>query len=220
MDDLRKFSVCNGVNGLVFDDYKKKTNSIISPLIVEERSLNAVTVDVFSALIRERIIFLGTEIDSDVSNIVTSQMMYLNSIDPKSDIKMFINTPGGNVISGLAILDIMNWVDSDVSTYAMGMAASMGSIILSSGQKGKRFSLPNSRIMIHQVSSYTGWAQTSDVKIHYEETKSLQDTLYRILAENSGKTIEQIEKDADRDHWFTAQYALEYGIIDEIIKKK
>lgn len=220
MDDLRKFSVCNGVNGLVFDDYKKKTNSIISPLIVEERSLNAVTVDVFSALIRERIIFLGTEIDSDVSNIVTSQMMYLNSIDPKSDIKMFINTPGGNVISGMAIRDIMNWVDSDVSTYAMGMAASMGSIILSSGQKGKRFSLPNSRIMIHQVSSYTGWAQTSDVKIHYEETKSLQDTLYRILSENTGNTIEQIEKDADRDHWFTAQEALEYGIIDEIIKKK
>jgi len=146
--------------------------------------------------------------------------MYLNSIDSDSDIKLFINSPGGDVISGLAIRDIMDWVEPDVSTYAIGMAASMGSILLSSGAKGKRFALPNSRVMIHQVSSYTGWAQTSDVKIHYEETKSLQDTLYKILSENTGKSFEQIEIDADRDHWFSAEDALNYGLIDEIITKK
>jgi len=219
-DDFMKFAISKGLNSNTINDYKRKTNSIISPSIVEERSLNAVTIDVFSALIRDRIIFLGTEIDSDVSNIITSQLMYLNSIDSESDIKLFINTCGGSCISGLAIHDIMDWVEPDVSTYCMGMAASMGSILLSSGAKGKRFSLPNGRIMIHQVSSYTGWAQTSDVKIHYEETKSLQDTLYRILSENTGKSFEEIEKDADRDKWFSPVDALNYGLIDNIITKK
>lgn len=220
MDEFRKFAISHGVNGNTFDEYRKVANGIVSPTIIEERQLNVAAMDIFSRLMYDRIIFLGTEINDDVANIITSQLMYLNSVDRNSDIKMFINSPGGSVIDGLAICDIMNWVDSDVATYAMGMAASMGSVILSSGQKGKRFSLPNSRIMIHQVSSYTGWAQTSDVKIHYEETKSLQNVLYGILSENTGKTIEQIENDADRDHWFTAQDALEYGIIDEIIKKK
>lgn len=219
-DDFRKFAISSGVNGLVFDDYKKKTNTIISPTIVEERSLNAVTIDIFSALIRERIIFLGTEINSDVSNIITSQLMYLNSIDSESDVKMFINSPGGSIVSGLAIRDIMNFIEPDVSTYCMGMAASMGSILLSSGTKGKRYSLPNSRIMIHQASTYLGWAQTSDAKINYDETKFLQDNLYTILSENTGKPFEQIEKDADRDKWFSPVDALEYGLIDEIITKK
>ena len=219
-DDFRKFAVSNGVNGLVFDDYKRKTNSIINPSIVEERSLNAVTIDVFSALIRDRIIFLGTEIDSDVSNIITSQLMYLNSIDSESDIKLFINTCGGSCISGLAIRDIMYWVEPDVSTYCIGMAASMGSILLSSGTKGKRYAFPNSRVMIHQVSSGIGYINTADLKIEYDEMKSIQNTLYGILAENTGKTIEQIEKDADRNHWFTSKEAFEYGLIDEIITKK
>ena len=218
-EDFRKFAISKGVNGLVLDDYKKVSNGIVSPTIIEERQLNVATMDIFSRLMYDRIIFLGTGIDDDVANIVTSQIMYLNSIDNESDIKLFINSPGGSVIDGLAIYDIMNWVEPDVATYSMGMSASMGSILLSSGAKGKRFSLPHSKIMIHQVSGYAG-GQCSDIRIWTEEIKKHQNELYKILSENTGKSIEQIEIDADRDHWFTAQEALEYGIIDEIITKK
>ena len=219
-EDFRKFAVSQGINGNTFDSYKKVTNSIISPTILEERHLNVATMDIFSRLMFDRIIVLGTEINGEVANIVTSQMMYLNQVDSKADIKLFINSPGGSVIDGLAIYDIMNWVEPDVATYAMGMAASMGSIILSSGAKGKRYALPNSKVMIHQVSTGIGYINTADLKIEYDEVKSLQNTLYGILAENTGKSIEQIEQDADRDHWFTANDALNYGLIDEIITKK
>ena len=219
-EDFRKFAVSQGINGNTFDSYKKVTNSIISPTILEERHLNVATMDIFSRLMFDRIIVLGTEINEEVANIVTSQMMYLNQVDSKADIKLFINSPGGSVIDGLAIYDIMNWVEPDVATYAMGMAASMGSIILSSGAKGKRYALPNSKVMIHQVSTGIGYINTADLKIEYDEVKSLQNTLYGILAENTGKSIEQIEQDADRDHWFTAKDALNYGLIDEIITKK
>lgn len=218
-EDFRKFAVSQGINGNTFDSYKKATNGIISPTILEERHLNVATMDIFSRLMFDRIIVLGTEINEDVANIVTSQLMYLNSVDSDSDIKLFINSPGGSVIDGLAIYDIMNWVEPDVATYTMGMAASMGSILLSSGAKGKRYSLPHSKIMIHQVSGYAG-GQYSDIKIWAEEIKKHQSELYSILAENTGKSFEQIEKDADRDHWFTAKEALEYGLIDEIIEKK
>lgn len=219
-EDFRKFAVSQGINGNTFDSYKKVTNSIISPTILEERHLNVATMDIFSRLMFDRIIVLGTEINEEVANIVTSQMMYLNQVDSKADIKLFINSPGGSVIDGLAIYDIMNWVEPDVATYTMGMAASMGSIILSSGAKGKRYALPNSKVMIHQVSTGIGYINTADLKIEYDEVKSLQNTLYGILAENTGKSIEQIEQDADRDHWFTAKDALNYGLIDEIITKK
>ena len=195
-EDFRKFAVSKGINGNTFDAYKKATNGIISPTILEERHLNVATMDIFSRLMFDRIIVLGTEINEDVANIVTSQLMYLNSVDSDSDIKLFINSPGGSVIDGLAIYDIMNWVEPDVATYTMGMAASMGSILLSSG------------------------GQYSDIKIWAEEIKKHQSELYNILAENTGKSFEQIEKDADRDHWFTAKEALEYGLIDEIIEKK
>ena len=180
--------------------------------------MNAVTMDVFSRLMAERIIFLGTAIDSDVANIVTSQLMYLNSVDSESDIKLFINSPGGSVVDGLAIYDVMNWVDADVATYGMGMAASMGSILLSSGAKGKRYALPHSRVMIHQVSSGMQ-GQCADLEIAVREAKKHQDELYKILSENTGKPFEQISIDADRDCWFTAQEAVDYGLIDEIIKK-
>ena len=218
-NDYEKFAISNGISSNKLNDYQKQVNTLISPTIVEERSLNAVTIDVFSALIRDRIIFLGTEINDDVANIITSQLMYLNSIESQTDIKMFINSPGGSVIDGLAIYDIMNWVDADVATYTMGMAASMGSVLLSSGTKGKRFSLPHSKIMIHQVSGYAG-GQCADIKIWAEEIKKHQNELYKILAENTGRTVERIEIDADRDHWFTSDEALKYGLIDEIIKKK
>jgi ATP-dependent Clp protease protease subunit len=145
--------------------------------------------------------------------------MYLNSIDPESDIKLFINSPGGSVVDGLAIYDVMNWVDADVATYAMGMAASMGSILLSSGEKGKRYSLPHSRVMIHQVSSGMQ-GQCADLEIAVREAKKHQEELYNILSENTGKSYDQIFTDADRDCWFTSKEALEYGLIDEIITKK
>lgn len=217
--DFNKFAVSNGVSSNTLHGYQQYTNGMISPTIIEERQMNAVTMDVFSRLMAERIIFLGTGINDDVANIITSQLMYLNSIDSESDIKLFINSPGGSVIDGLAIYDVMNWVDADVATYAMGMAASMGSILLSSGEKGKRYSLPHSRVMIHQVSS-GAQGQYADLEIAVRETKKYQDELYKILAENTGKSFDQIFTDADRDCWFTSKEALEYGLIDEIITKK
>jgi ATP-dependent Clp protease, protease subunit len=219
MTDFEKYALSNGVNSLTFGDYKRATNGMINPTIIEERSLNVATMDVFSRLMADRIIFLGTAINDDVANIVTSQMMYLNSVDDESDIKLFINSPGGSVIDGLAIYDIMNWIKPDVATYAMGMAASMGSILLSSGAKGKRYSLPHSRIMIHQVSGGAN-GQNTDIQIVAREIQKHQDELYHILAENTGKSFEQINEDAERDHWFTSKEALEYGLIDEIIAKK
>jgi ATP-dependent Clp protease protease subunit len=219
LNDYDKFAISNGVNGNKIDGYKKTVNGMISPMIVEERQLNVAVMDVFSRLMSERIIFLGTGIDNDVSNIITSQMMYLNSVDSDSDIKLFINSPGGSVFDGLAIYDVMNWVDADVATYAMGMAASMGSILLSSGEKGKRYALPHSRVMIHQVSGQSA-GQCADIQIIAKEIKKHQDELYHILAENTGKTFEQIEKDADRDCWFNASESLDYGLIDKIVEKK
>lgn len=219
MTDFEKYALSNGVNSLTLGDYKRATNGMINPTIIEERSLNVATMDVFSRLMADRIIFLGTAINDDVANIVTSQMMYLNSVDDESDIKLFINSPGGSVIDGLAIYDIMNWINPDVATYAMGMAASMGSILLSSGAKGKRYSLPHSRIMIHQVSGGAN-GQNTDIQIVAREIQKHQDELYHILAENTGKSFEQINEDAERDHWFTSKEALEYGLIDEIITKK
>lgn len=218
MTDFDKYAISMGIGSNKLDSYKKKFG-IISPTIIEERPMNVATMDVFSKLIGERIIFLGTGIDADVANIINAQLMYLNSVDSDTDIKLWINSPGGVCDDGLAIYDIMNWIDCDVATYTMGMAASMGSILLSSGAKGKRYALPHSKVMIHQVSG-GGSGQCADVQIIAEEMKKTQNELYRILAENTGKTFEQIEIDADRDHWLTAQEALEYGLIDEIIIKK
>ena len=220
MTDFEKYAISKGVNSNALNGYQKFSNSIISPTIIEERQMNMVTMDVFSRLMAERIIFLGSPIDDEVANIITSQLMYLNSVDSESDIKMFINSPGGSVVDGLAIYDVMNWVDCDVATYVMGSAASMGSVLCSSGEKGKRYALPNSSIMIHQVSSGTGRVQNADLQIAAKECQKWQNLLYNILAENTGKSFEEIERDADRDHWFMAPEALEYGLIDEIIKKK
>lgn len=219
MTDFEKYAISKGVNSNTLDGYKKFSNGIISPTIIEERQLNMATMDVFSRLMMDRIIFLGTGVDDDLANIISSQLMYLDSVDPDTDIKLFINTPGGSVVDGLAIYDVMNLVNCDVATYAMGMAASMGSILLSSGTKGKRYALPHSRVMIHQVSG-GAQGQCSDIQIIAKEIQKHQDELYRILAENTGKTFEQITADADRDNWFTAQESLDYGLIDEIITKK
>jgi ATP-dependent Clp protease protease subunit len=219
--DFNKFAVSNGISSNTLYDYQKHTNGMISPTIVEERHLNVATMDVFSRLMADRIIFLGTGIDSDVANIISSQLMYLNSVDSDSDIKLFLNTPGGVCDGGLQIYDVMEWVNCDVATYNMGTSASMGSILLSSGKKGKRFALPHSRVMIHQpMGGVPGGTQESDFAIAYEEIKKCKKELYDILAFNTGKPFEEIERVGDRDSWFTAQEALDFGLIDEIIRKK
>ena len=218
--DFRKYAVSHGNARMsALDGYMSRQNSIVSPTIVEETQLNGVTIDVFSRLMVDRIIFLGTVIDSDVANIVASQLLYLNSVDKDKDIKLFINSPGGSVDNGLAIYDVMNWLDCDVATYGIGSAASMACVLLSSGTKGKRRAFPSSEIMMHQVSGLCG-GQCADVQIAAREIEKAQDKLYRILSENTGKSMEQIRTDADRDKWFTADEAVEYGLIDEVVRKK
>lgn len=219
--DFEKFAISRGISSSRLNGYQKYTNGIISPTIVEERQLNVATMDVFSRLMVDRIIFLGAPIDSDVANIITSQMLYLNSIDSDSDVKLFINSPGGSICDGLAIYDAMNFIDPDVATYGIGMAASMGSVLLSAGVKGKRYALPHSKVLIHQpMGGVPGGTQESDFRIAYEEIKKYKETLYNILAEATGQTYEKIEADADRDKWFTAQEAKDYGLIDEVITKR
>lgn len=219
--DFNKFAVSNGINSNTLYGYQKFTNGMISPTIIEERQMNVATMDVFSRLMADRIIFLGTAIDSDVANIISSQIMYLNSVDNESNIKLFINSGGGECISGTMIIDIMNIVTAPISTYNMGLSASMASVILSNGEKGKRFALPHSRVMIHQpMGGLPGGTQESDFAIAYEEIKKTKKELYNILSLNTGKSFEDIEKAGDRDCWLTAQEALEFGIIDEIIKHK
>lgn len=225
MTDFEKFAKSKGVNTNTLFGYNKHINSIISPTIIEERQLNVATMDVFSRLMADRIIFLGTAIDSDVANIVSSQLMYLNSVDSESDIKLFLNTPGGECTAGLQIYDIMQWVDCDVATYNMGLSASMGSILLSSGARGKRYALPHSRVMIHQpMGGLPGGTQESDFAIAYEEIKKTKEELYNILVQNTGKSYIEIERDGDRDHWLKSSECLpgiygEYGLIDNILTK-
>jgi ATP-dependent Clp protease protease subunit len=221
--DFEKFAMSKGISTNKIDGYAKYNfnNGIIEPYILEERTLNCAPMSVFSRLMYDKIIFLGSEINEDVANIINAQLLYLNSItDKDEDIKMFINSPGGSCIDGLAIYDVMNFIDPDVSTYCMGMCASMGSILVSSGAKGKRYILPNGSVMIHQVSSGTGRVQNADLQIAAKESQKIQNTLYSILAANTGKSFEEIERDADRDHWFTAQEAVDYGLIDKIVTKK
>ena len=221
--DFELFARNKGIGSNKLDGYTKYNpyNGIIEPYILEERTLNCAPMSVFSRLLYDKIIFLGTGVNDDVANIVNAQLLYLNSImDKEEDVKLFLNTPGGDVISGLAIYDVMNFIDPDVSTYCMGMCASMGSILVSSGAKGKRFILPNGSVMIHQVSSGTGRVQNADLQIAAKESQKIQNTLYNILAANTGKSFEEIERDADRDHWFTAQEAVDYGLIDKIVTKK
>ena len=223
MTDFEKFAMSQGISTNKIDSYSKYNyrNGIIEPYILEERTLNCAPMSVFSRLMYDKIIFLGSAINEDVANIINAQLLYLNSItDKDEDIKMFINSPGGSCIDGLAIYDVMNFIDPDVSTYCMGMCASMGSILVSSGAKGKRFILPNGSVMIHQVSSATGRVQNADLQIAAKESQKIQNTLYNILAANTGKSFEEIERDADRDHWFTAQEAVDYGLIDKIVTKK
>ena len=217
--DFKSFATANcGVSGTTLNKIESKLiipQAYINPTILEERQLNVTQMDVFSRLMADRIIFLGTEIDDTVANVIIAQLLYLSSQDPESPITMYLNTPGGSVYDGLAIYDTMQYISNEVQTVCTGLAASMGSVLLCAGEKGKRFALPHSRIMIHQPLG-GAHGQASDIEITAKEILKLKGELYQIIADHSGKTLKQIEKDADRDHWLTAKEAVEYGMIDNI----
>ena len=191
----------------------------ISPSILEERQLNVTQMDVFSRLMMDRIIFLGTEVNDYTANVIQAQLLYLDSTDSEKDISIYLNTPGGSVYAGLGIYDTMQFIKSDVSTICTGMAASMGAVLLVAGTEGKRAALPHSRIMIHQPMG-GAQGQASDMEITVKEILKLKTELYQIIADHSHNSIERITADSDRDHWMTAQEALEYGMIDRVYTKK
>lgn len=216
--DFNKFALSKGIPSQTLCDYGKFTSGYVNPTIIEERQLHVTQMDVFSKLIQERQIFLGTAIDSDVANIINAQLLYLDSVGDE-DITILVNSPGGSVIDGLSIVDTMNYVSANVGTTTIGMAASMGSIIASSGTKGKRFILKHGKFLLHQpLGGVQG--QASQIEIEYKEIQKAKDELYNILSENTGQPFEKIWKDADRDFWLNAQESLEYGLVDDIIIKK
>lgn len=218
-EEFRKFAVKHqGINGLAFDQYVDTVTNL-TPNIIEERRMNAIAMDVFSRLMMDRIIFLGVPIDDYVANIVVAQLLFLESVDAKKDILLYINSPGGSVYAGMGIYDTMQYVRPDVATICTGLAASMGAVLLAGGQKGKRTALKHSRIMIHQPLGGVG-GKASDIEISAKHILELRDELYEILSHHSGKSVEQIAKDSDRDYWMRAEEALEYGLIDEVLVRK
>jgi ATP-dependent Clp protease, protease subunit len=214
--DLRNFCLDKGVSGLYYDDYVK--NSYINPMVLEERQMNVTSLDVYSRLLMDRIIFVNGEVESDMANILTAQLLWLDQQSDKQ-INLYINSPGGSVIDGLQILDTTKIINAPISTTCLGMAASMGAVILSCGEKGQRFALPHSRVMIHQVSSACRGSY-SDMKIEFEQTERCKKDVYNILAENLGKTYDEIELLCDRNNWFIGEEAVKLGIVDEIVTKK
>ena len=192
---------------------------MLIPTVIEKSQFGERAYDIYSRLLNERIIFLGGPIDDHVANLIIAQLLYLDHTDSKKDVYLYINSPGGSVTAGLAIIDTMNFIKADVSTICVGIAASMGALILSSGKKGKRFSLPNSEVMIHQVMGGTE-GQASDIAINAKHILRTKDTLNKILATNTNKKMDQVEKDSDRDYWMTSDEAKKYGIIDDIITKQ
>ncbi len=207
-----------GISSLSLHRFNSFSNAYINPTIIEERQLNVATMDVFSRLMMDRIIFLGVPINDDVANIIQAQLLYLDSVESKSDIQLYINSPGGAVYAGLGIYDTMQLVSSDVATICTGMAASMSAVLLTAGATGKRSALPHSRVMIHQPMGGAE-GQATDIEITAREIVKIKKELYEIISLHSGKPLEQIERDADRDHWMTATEAKEYGMIDEILSK-
>lgn len=218
-EEFRKYAIHNqGVSGTVVDDYATSVQNMTRS-VIEERPGNFREIDVFSRLISDRIIFMGMGVDDNIANIITAQLLFLQSADPKRDIVMYINSPGGSVYAGLGIYDTMHYVSPDVATVCTGLAASMGAVLLAGGAENKRAALPHSRIMIHQpMSGMQG--QASDMEISLKQTLSVKKDLYDILAKHSGKTYEQIEKDSDRDYWMKSEEAKKYGLIDEVLIKK
>ena len=217
--DFEKYALSKGVNSNTLNSYANVTSAYINPSIIEERRLNIAVMDVFSRLMMERIIFLGVPINDDVANIIQAQLLYLDSEDPQKKISLYINSPGGQVYAGWSIYDTMNIIQSPVHTTCTGMAASMAAVLLASGEKGGRAALPHSRVMIHQPMGGTR-GQASDIEIEAREILKTRRELYESLAQNTGKSYEEIEKDADRDYWMTAPEALKYGMIDKILVKE
>ena len=193
-------------------------NSILVPTVIEKTNMGERAYDIYSRLLKERIIFLGTEVNDDVANLIIAQLLFLESEDKNTDIKLYINSPGGSVTSGMAIFDTMELIKPDVSTICVGMAASMGAFLLACGQKGKRFSLPNSRVIIHQPSGgFQGTA--SDIEITANEIIKIRHKLNEILAEKTGQKVDKIANDSDRDYWMDASHAMDYGIVDKVVEK-
>ena len=220
MNDFRKFATQHlGMNGMVIDDVIKSESQYLNPYILEERKLNVTQMDVFSRLMADRIIFLGTPIDDYVANTIMAQLLYLDSVDNSKDISLYINSPGGSVTAGLGIYDTMQLVSCDVATICTGLAASMGAVLLTAGAAGKRQALPHSRVMIHQPRG-GAQGQASDIEITAREILNTKRELYEILSAHSGASIEQIERDADRDYWLTALEAKNYGLIDEVLSRR
>ena len=218
-NEFKKYATQHlGMSATALESYMNVSSSYISPTIIEERQLNVAQMDVFSRLMMDRIIFLGTQIDDYTANVIQAQLLYLDSSDPGKDISIYINSPGGSVYAGLGIYDTMQF-GSQVTTICTGIAASMASVLLVAGEKGKRYCLPHSRVLIHQpLSGVQG--QASDMEIAVREVLRVKDELYRIISEHSGKPYEVISRDSDRDYWMNAQEAQEYGMVDEIMKRK
>ena len=220
MKDFEKFaSLGRGISSMTLGRYSADMDKYINPTIIEERRMNVASMDVFSRLLMDRIIFLGVPIDDDVANIIQAQLLFLASQDSKADITLYLNTPGGQVSSGLAIYDTMQLVTPDVGTICTGMAASMGAVLLCAGEKGKRAALPHSRVLIHQpLGGAEG--QASDILIAAKEIEKTRQELISIISQHSGTPYDKVFADADRDYWMTAGEALEYGMIDNILGRK
>ena len=218
--DFRKYAIHNrGINGLVFDEYTSIYNNYVSPTIIEERTLNIATMDVFSRLMMDRIIWLGAPIVDYVANIIQAQLLFLESTEPNNDIQIYFNTPGGSVYAGLGIYDTMQYIRPQVCTICVGIAASMAALLLAAGAKGKRYALPNSRVMIHQPHGGAE-GQAVDIEIQAKEILRLREIGNQILVKHTGQPLEKIERDVDRNFWMSSLEAKEYGIIDEIFNKK
>lgn len=211
--EFEKFATGHrGISSLYIEDYVKN----LTPYIIEERQLNVAQMDVFSRLMMDRIIFLGTGIDDQVANIIQAQLLFLESVDPKKDIQIYLNSPGGSVYAGLGIYDTMQYISPDVATICTGMAASMGAVLLCAGAEGKRTALKHSRVMIHQPLG-GAQGQASDIEITAREILKLKKELYDIIANHSGQDFEKVSEDSDRDFWMTAEEAKDYGMIDEVL---
>ena len=215
-DEFRKYAVKHkGINSLYVDNY---IESSMTPYIIEERQLNVAQMDVFSRLMMDRIIFLGTPVHDQMANIIQAQLLFLESTDPKKDIQIYLNSPGGSVYAGLGIYDTMQYISPDVATICTGMAASMGAVLLCAGTEGKRTALKHSRVMIHQPMG-GAQGQASDIEITAKEIQKLKKELYDIIASHSGQKYDKVWEDSDRDYWMTADEAKSYGMIDEVLVK-
>lgn len=218
-DEFRKYAVKHkGINGLAFDQYTGQISNMTRS-VIEEREMPFREVDVFSRLMLERIIFIGTSIDEIVANVIQAQLLFLDSVEPSKDIQIYLNTPGGSLYGGFGIYDTMQFINPDIACTCTGLAASMGAVLLAAGSKGKRSALKHSRIMLHQPYGYTG-GQASDIEIDVEHLKSMQKDLYEVIAYHTGQTFEKISADVDRDFWMNPYVAQEYGVIDQVIEKK